>query len=59
LRWSHFRWQFLPKRAPPSAQVVAGAGVGALQDNEKKKQQAAARDAYQREYSSCMQGKGL
>ena len=39
--------------------AAAGAGIGALSDNEKKKAAAQSRDAYQREYQSCLQGKGF
>ena len=39
--------------------AAAGAGIGALSDNEKKKAAAQSRDAYQREYQSCLREKGF
>lgn len=49
------------KKAAQGAAIgaAAGAGVAALQDNEKKKQAAATKESYQREYNSCMQTKGF
>jgi hypothetical protein len=48
------------KKAVQGAAIgaAAGAGVGALQDNEKKKQAAQTREAYQREYETCLREKG-
>jgi VIT1/CCC1 family predicted Fe2+/Mn2+ transporter len=39
------------------ALAAAGAGIAALSDNEKKKAAAKVREAYDREYKSCLQGK--
>jgi len=39
--------------------AAAGAGIGAISDNEKKKAATQSRDAYQREYQNCLQGKGF
>jgi len=39
--------------------AAAGAGIGALSDNEKKKAATQSRDAYQREYQSCLREKGF
>jgi hypothetical protein len=39
--------------------AAAGAGIGAISDNEKKKAAAQSRDAYQREYQNCLQEKGF
>ena len=37
--------------------AAAGAGIGALSDNEKKKAAAQSREAYQREYQNCLRDK--
>ena len=39
--------------------AAAGAGIGAISDNEKKKAAASTSDAYQREYQNCLQAKGF
>ena len=38
---------------------AAGAGIAAISDNEKKNTNAQSRDTYQREYQSCLNGKGF